>query len=67
MHTSFHFEFIFPLMDYVFATDIPEHKHIDIDTFMEKLDSGVYLCQLAKILQTKAEEAKRNGDTNEVK
>ena len=38
-----------------------------MDHFMSKLDSGVYLCQLAKVLQTKSEEAVRNGNTNEVR
>ncbi len=29
---------------------------IAVDTFMDVLDNGVYLCEIAKIIETKAKE-----------
>ncbi|XP_048769349.1 growth arrest-specific protein 2-like isoform X2 [Ostrea edulis] len=38
---------------------------ITTDDFMDVLDNGVYLCNLAKLIQSKAEECVRNGDYTE--
>ena len=51
---------------YIFSSEIPDNTLIDVDNFMDELDSGVYLCQLSKILQAKAEEASREGGVTEV-
>lgn len=39
---------------------------ITTDNFLEILDNGVHLCNLAKIIQGKAEECVQNGTYTEV-
>ena len=39
---------------------------ITTDNFLEVLDNGVHLCNLAKLIQGKAEECVQNGTYDEV-
>ena len=39
---------------------------IDVDNFMDVLDSGVHICRLAKLIHEKAQEAVEDGRVSEV-
>ncbi len=39
---------------------------ISVETFMDVLDSGVHVCKLAKHIQSKAEQSKKEGNLTDV-
>lgn len=54
-------------MSFFFFNYFIEVEDITASNFMDKLDNGVIICKLARLIQQKAEECKRKGLITEVR
>lgn len=51
---------------FFFFSFFTEVDDITVANFMDKLDNGVIICKLARLIQEKAEDCKRRGLITEV-